>query len=121
VVVFGLAGLAWSAPKKSKPEEQLKVSENLVDVKLTVLSGSEVKVSVKNLGKKQISLFQRGTLLGMQTQNQPFTFAYIIPDPNPVHKLDITSPDGKSLTANHSLLRALTHSSWFCLFHRCTS
>lgn len=63
LAVAGLAGLVLSMPKKSA---EPKPDPNILDVKLIPQGGSVVKVSVKNLGKKKLDFFQRGTILGNQ-------------------------------------------------------
>jgi len=68
LVVVGLAGLSLALPKKSKAPTEVKPTTDLVDVQLTPQSGSVVKVTVTNLGKKKLNLFQRGTLLGKLCQ-----------------------------------------------------
>jgi hypothetical protein len=65
LVAAGLAGLVWSMPKKSA---KAKPEPDLLDVKLTPQGGSVIKVSIKNLGKKKLDLFQRGTILGQHRQ-----------------------------------------------------
>jgi hypothetical protein len=62
LLVVGLVGSAWS--KNGKPAAELKIEQHLVDVKLTPQEGSHVKLTIKNLGKKQLNFFQRGTILG---------------------------------------------------------
>jgi hypothetical protein len=71
LAVTGLAIVASAKPTTKGPEAS-------VEVKLTLKSGSVVKVSVKNIGKKKLDFFQRGTLL----------------DENPVHKLRVQSSSG---------------------------
>jgi hypothetical protein len=73
LIVSGLAALA--SAKSTEPKE----SPKLLDVKLTTESGSIIKVSVKNVGKKKLDFFRRGNLL----------------DENPVHKLEVKSPTGQ--------------------------
>jgi hypothetical protein len=62
LLLIGLAGVAWS--KNGKPAAELKIDHHLVDVKLTPQDGSRVKLTIKNLGKKQLNFVQRGTILG---------------------------------------------------------
>jgi hypothetical protein len=73
LAVTGLAIVTSAKPTTKKEPEAL------VEVKLTPKSGSVVKVSVKNVGKKQLDFFQRGNLL----------------DENPVHKLRVQSSSGQ--------------------------
>lgn len=61
-VLVGLTGVVCA--KKSKPTE-IKTLPDIVDVELTAQADNNVKITVKNLGEKQLRLFQRGNLLGM--------------------------------------------------------
>lgn len=72
LAVTSLAIVVSAKPtKKSEPSAQIEVT-------LTPKSGSIVTISVKNVGKKKLDFFQRGSLL----------------DENPVHKLQVQSSSG---------------------------
>jgi hypothetical protein len=94
LLVVALAGTAVS--KNGKPAGELKVDQHLVDVKLTPQDGSRVKLTIKNLGKKQLNFFQRGTILGECIKPRLGHTLTSITDDNPVHKLNVATSAGMS-------------------------
>jgi deuterolysin len=65
--------------------KKLKETSYPVEVSLKAVEGSVVNVTIANKGGKDINLFSRATIL----------------DPNPVRKLNLTSPTGKDSTQSH--------------------
>lgn len=79
VVLLAVAALASFASAHTQKDD------NVVRVSLAVVSGSVVKVTVKNTDRRRkIDFFQRGTIL----------------DENPVHKLNVSSEKGMLTPGN---------------------
>jgi hypothetical protein len=71
IFLLAVAGLAAFASANKKKDEVVRVS-------IAAESGSMVKITVKNISRRKIDFFQRGTVM----------------DDNPVHKLEVTSAYG---------------------------
>jgi len=78
VFLLAFAGFAALASAHSKSKKDVARNAKVVDVKVTAESGTVVKITVKNISKRKIDFFQRGTVL----------------DDNPVHKLEVRSAFG---------------------------
>jgi hypothetical protein len=79
-----IALAAGSLSKKSTTEDS---TDNYpVAVELKQKKGSLITVKLTNRGKEEINFFTRATIL----------------DPNPVHKVNITSTDGMSLPSSRN-------------------
>jgi hypothetical protein len=70
-----IAGLAVLVTAKRAQKDS---SNYPIEVSLESLEGSVVKVKISNLGPNEVNLFSRASIL----------------DPNPVHKLNLSSTNG---------------------------